>query len=101
MFVYLFYYICHFLVGIGSKNYRSKTEVVAAILTATKEKPLGKTRLMYTAYVSSLQLREYLAELQNKGLLSYDEVTRTFITTTHGGEYLKLYEAMDNLGTKE
>lgn len=49
--------------NIGNKHYRSKTDVVAAILTATKEKPLGKTRLMYTAYVSSEQLREYLAEL--------------------------------------
>lgn len=86
--------------NIRNKHYRSKTDVVAAILTATKEKPLGKTRLMYTAYVSSEQLREYLAELQNKGILFYNKGDRTFITTAQGKEYLELYEAMDSLGRK-
>lgn len=55
---------------------------------------------MYTSYVSSEQLREYLGELQNKGLLSYNKEDGTFITTAHGGEYLKLYAAMDSLGKK-
>jgi len=85
--------------NIGSKHYRSKTDVVAAILTATKERPLGKIRLMYSM-TSSLQIREYTTELMNKGLLFYSEVTRTFITTAQGEEFLRVYEEMDNLGRK-
>jgi len=55
---------------------------------------------MYTSYVSSEQLREYLAELQDKGLVFYNKGDRTFITTAQGEEYLELYEAMDSLGRK-
>jgi len=43
-------------------------------------------------------MRDYLTELKNKGLLFYNQVDRT---TAQGEEYLRLYNAMNSLGTKE
>lgn len=74
--------------------HRSKNEITADILNASKDKPIGKTRLMYTAYISSVQSREYIAELMERKLLSYDEYNRTFQVTDTGVKFLKLHNEM-------
>jgi predicted transcriptional regulator len=74
--------------------HRSKNEITADILNAAKDKPIGKTRLMYTAYILSVQSREYIAELMERKLLSYDEYNRTFQVTDTGIKFLKLHDEM-------
>jgi predicted transcriptional regulator len=78
-------------------HYRSKPDVTADILRAVSEKPAGKTRVTFLAFLSSTQVREYLVELVTKGMLSYDDKTRSYKTTRQGLEYLRLYEAMRKL----
>jgi predicted transcriptional regulator len=84
--------------SVNKKHHRSRPDIIAQILTAAKE-PKGKTKLMYIAMISSHQTCDYLTELLAKGLLSYDEVIRTFQTTTQGDEYLRLYDNMKRLDT--
>jgi predicted transcriptional regulator len=78
-------------------RYRSKDDIEANILAAAKE-PKGKTRLMYSAMVSSYQIREYIADLLRKKLLSFNGVTKTYQTTEQGLEFLRLYERIRTLG---
>ena len=77
-------------------HYRSRPDVIAEILSSC-EKPLGKTRVMYMAFLSNAQTREYLTELYIKQFLVYDGVSRTYQTTEQGLEYLRLYEVMKDL----
>jgi predicted transcriptional regulator len=79
-------------------KYRSKTDITAQILTAAKNKPLGKTKIMYSAMVSSQQMKEYLDELLRKELISYNEESRTYQTTEHVLEFIRLYEKIKSLG---
>jgi predicted transcriptional regulator len=53
---------------------------------------------MYSAMVSSHQMKEYLDELLKKELISYNEATRTFQTTEQGLEFIRLYEKIKSLG---
>ena len=76
------------------KHYRSNPDVIAEILTSC-EKAIGKTRVMYMAFLSSSQTQEYLSELVAKGLLT--QYNKTYQTTKQGLEFLKLYSAMKEL----
>ena len=79
------------------KHNRCKTDIIAAILSAVNDRPLGKTKIVYSAFLSSVQKGEYLSDLVTKGLLSYNKVTKTFQTTEQGKEFLRLYEKMKML----
>jgi predicted transcriptional regulator len=79
-------------------KYRSKQDITAQILTAAKDKPLGKTKLMYSSMVSSSQLKEYLSEILDQKLLLYNEGSRMYQTTEEGLEFLRLYEKIKSLG---
>ncbi|MGC2439972.1 MAG: winged helix-turn-helix domain-containing protein, partial [Nitrososphaeraceae archaeon] len=51
-------------------KYRSRTEIVAMILEAANG-GATKTRIMYKAFLSYAQLREYLSVLIENNLLEY------------------------------
>jgi len=53
-------------------KYRSRTEIVAMILEAANG-GATKTRIMYKAFLSYAQLREYLSVLIENNLLEYLE----------------------------
>jgi len=53
---------------------------------------------MYLSLISAAQLKEYLNEILDKKLLSFDKATRTYQTTEQGLEFLRLYEKMKSLG---
>lgn len=57
----------------------------------------GKTRIMFNTYLSYEQLNEYLKELQDKGLLTYDFSTRTYNTTPKGSRFLELYAELEKV----
>ena len=72
---------------------RSRTEIAAQILQAA----IGgatKTKIMYKGFLSSEQIKEYLALLIENGLLDYDKVTNRYSTTEKGTRFLKIYEQM-------
>ena len=77
-------------------KYRSRTEIVAMILEATYRGD-SKTKIMYKAYLSYNQLKEYLSILIENNLLEYIEGTRTFRTTEKGLNLLKMYNEIGEL----
>jgi predicted transcriptional regulator len=49
---------------------------------------------MYTAFISSSQSREFIAELVERKLLEYNKYNRTFQVTDTGVKFLKLHNEM-------
>ena len=56
-----------------------------------------KTKLMYKAYISYNQLKEYLTILIENNLIECTDGTQTFKTTEKGLMYLKMYNAIGEL----
>jgi len=56
-----------------------------------------KTKIMYKAYLSFTQLKEYLMVLQEKGLIEYEEGQKTYRTTAKGIRLLQLFNKMQEL----
>ena len=56
-----------------------------------------KTKIMYKAYLSYNQLREYLSILIENNLLEYLEGTQTYKTTEKGLNLLKMHNEMAEL----
>jgi predicted transcriptional regulator len=77
-------------------KYRSRTEITAIIL-ATAYKETTKTKIMFNAYLSYGQLKEYLSLLIENNLLEYIEGARTFKTTEKGLRFLKMHREMAEL----
>ena len=77
-------------------KYRSSTEIVAMILDAANG-GTTKTKIMYKAYLSYNQLKEYLSILIENNLLEYIDGTQTFKTTEKGLFFLKMHNAIEEL----
>jgi predicted transcriptional regulator len=77
-------------------KYRSRTEIVATILEAANGRAT-KTKIMYNAFLSYNQLKEYLSVLIENNLIEYLEGTRTFKTTEKGLNFLKMHNAIGEL----
>jgi predicted transcriptional regulator len=77
-------------------KYRSRTDIVATILDCAQG-GVTKTKIMYSAYLSYAQLKEYLSVLLEKQLLEHDSTTQTYKTTETGMRFLKTYNHMDEL----
>ena len=69
---------------------RSRIEVVALILQAAIG---GATaaRILNKVFPSNMQLKDYLVILQQNGLLDYHLNEQTFITTSKGMHFLRIY----------
>jgi predicted transcriptional regulator len=80
-------------------KYRSRTEIVCNILDATNGGGATKTKIMYTAFLSYAQLKEYLSVLTENNLLEYSNGTQTFKTTEKGLNYIyiKMYSEIGEL----
>ena len=77
-------------------KYRSRTEIVSSILDAANGRAT-KTKIMYKAFLSYSQLKEYLSVLIENNLLEYLEGTRTFKTTEKGLNFLKMNNEIGEL----
>jgi len=77
-------------------KYRSRTEIVAMILEAANG-GVTKTRIMYKAFLSYAQLREYLSVLIENNLLEYLEGSQTYKTTEKGLNFLKMHNEIGEL----
>jgi predicted transcriptional regulator len=74
-----------------SMKHRSRTEIMSQILEAANG-GATRTKIMYKANLSFLQLREFLMVLTPSDLLSYDEELQTFKTTEKGLRFLDAYK---------
>jgi len=77
-------------------KYRSRTDVIVSIPEAAR---LGetKTKIMYSSFLSSHQLRTYLELVICHGLLDYDSAKRRYSTTERGLRLLDLYDNVSRL----
>jgi predicted transcriptional regulator len=85
---------------IGMK-YRSRTDITAQILEAANG-GVTKTKIMYKAFLSYAQLKEYLTVLIENGLLEYIEGEQIYRTTEKGNRFLKIYNQIgENVAADE
>ena len=78
-------------------KYRSRSDIVGLLFDAANGGGATKTKLMYKAYLSFNQLREYLALLVENGLIEYEEGMRTYRTTEKGMRLLQIQNTMDEI----
>jgi predicted transcriptional regulator len=77
-------------------KYRSRTEIVAMILDAANG-GATKTKIMYKAFLSYAQLREYLSVLIENNLIEYIEGSQKYKTTEKGLNFLKMHNEIGEL----
>jgi predicted transcriptional regulator len=77
-------------------KYRSRTEIVSMILEAANG-GATKTRIMYKAFLSYAQLKEYLSVLIENNLLEYLEGSQTYKTNEKGFNLLKMHNEIGEL----
>jgi predicted transcriptional regulator len=77
-------------------KYRSRTDISVLILEAANG-GATKTKIMYKAFLTYLQLKEYLTMLSENGLLEFEEETQNFRTTEKGLRLLQIYNRVDRL----
>ena len=77
-------------------KYRSRTEIVGNILEAANG-GATKTKIMYRAFLSYGQLKEYLSVLIENNLIEYIDGTHKFKTTEKGLNYLKMHNEIGEL----
>ena len=77
---------------------RSRTEIVAMILDAANEGGgETKTKIMYFAFLSYNQLKEYLSVLVENNLIEYLEGANKYKTTEKGLFFLKMHNELEEL----
>ena len=79
---------------------RSRSDLVSLILEAAKE-GTTRTRIMYSAYLSSGQTKYYLKMLVESGLVAQVATTKSYKTTKKGLEVLALYDRLNQLSNVE
>jgi predicted transcriptional regulator len=77
-------------------KYRSRTDIVGLILEAANG-GATKTKIMYKAFLSYAQLKEYLTVLLQNEVLEYQDETQLFRTTEKGLRLLQMYNQFDEM----
>ena len=77
-------------------KYRTRTDIMVSILEAARH-GATKTKIMYSSYLSSHQLRAYLELVIKNSLLAYDSRRKRYSTTDKGLRLLELYDAIGKL----
>jgi predicted transcriptional regulator len=78
-------------------KYRSRIDIISQILEVANGGGVTKTNIMYKAFLSYAQMKEYLTVLTKTDLLSYDLDGQTFKTTEKGLRFLDIYNQMDDM----
>ena len=82
-------------------KYRNRTDIISEILEVANGGGATKTKIMYQAFLSYLQLKEYLPMLTERSLISYNADTRTYKTTEKGLMLLEAYNVLVDLMSKK
>jgi predicted transcriptional regulator len=83
------------------KHYRTRIELIVEILKTANGGNATRTKIMYQAYLSYFQLKDYLAMLTERDLISYNPDTRIFKTTEKGLMLLEAYNLLVDLMLKK
>jgi predicted transcriptional regulator len=79
-------------------KYRSRNDIINEILDAANDGGgATKTKIMYQAFLSYAQLKEYLTELIDNELLNYDVDSRQFKTTEKGQQFLDTFNQISDV----
>jgi predicted transcriptional regulator len=70
-------------------KYRSRSDIVSLILEAANG-GATKTKIMYSAFLSFEQLKQYLSHVLENGLIEYEEISHKYRTTEKGLRVLKM-----------
>ena len=85
----------------SSKPYattRDKTELIASILKAANGRSVNAAQIMYSAFLSHAQIKQYLSILIYAGLIKYQEGNRrTYRISDKGMRFLYLYDEISKL----
>jgi predicted transcriptional regulator len=77
-------------------KYRSRTEIASRVLESATG-GTTKTKIMYRAFLSYAQLKEYLTVLEENGLLSYDKGEQIYKTTQKGMRFLDITNSLQGM----
>ena len=77
-------------------KYRSRTEIASRILESAAS-GTTRTKIMYKAYLSYEQLKEYLPVLEQNGLLAYDKGEQIYRTTQKGLHFLNITNSLQGM----
>ena len=77
-------------------KYRSRTDIIAMILQAASS-GATKTRIMYSAYLSYAQVKEYLGFLLQRDLFRYEEGSGLYKLSERGMRVLEAYEGISEM----
>ena len=76
-------------------RYRDRLSIIGKILNVAADgkgnNHTRKSNIMYKAFLSHIQLKEYLRIVTENELLSYDTQTQTYKITEKGIRFLELY----------
>jgi predicted transcriptional regulator len=75
---------------------RGRAEMLATMLKAANG-GTTKTKIMYSAFLSYNQLREYLSVLMQNNLIECLEGTQTYKTTEKGVSFLRMHSEIGDL----
>ena len=81
-------------------KHRSKEEITALVLEAivNTDRPT-QTMIMYKAYLTHVQLKEFLASLMEQGIIEYNKLERIYTITEKGMHFLEVYNRFNQLRT--
>ena len=77
---------------------RSRTEIISMILNSVNS-GATKTKIMYQAYLSYAQLKEYLVLMEKNELIRYEDGTQVYRITEKGIKLMRLCEEVDDMLT--
>ena len=75
---------------------RSRTEIISMILNSVNS-GATKTKIMYKAYLSYAQLKEYLVLMEKNELIRYEDGTQVYRITEKGIKLMRLCEEVDDM----
>jgi predicted transcriptional regulator len=73
---------------------RSRLEIIAMILETVGDSGAIQAKIMYKVYLSFLQMKEYLSQIMQHGLIIYDDRAQIYKITDKGRRFLALYRQM-------
>jgi predicted transcriptional regulator len=80
----------------GIMKYRSRTDIMSQMLEAANG-GVSKTKIMYAAYLSYAQLKEYLTVLVEGGLIEHHPIEQKYKTTEKGLKFLRTYSQIGQM----
>ncbi len=77
-------------------KYRSSTEIIDSMLRSIRS-GATKTHIMYRAYMSYSQLKEYLKLLEERQLIKYELGSQLYVLTEKGLKFMNAYDKINEL----